>query len=179
MIGLAFTPEQFKTLLAMIYIANTIANGHREKEYLKEYDDLEQYIFSRAGAAGFPAATWTHKVSGADADNVPHEEHHPPSRLFENDQAIIKLIDEYDHAMLDALLAERLSERDIERECGPSAKSRMAVDDYDDLLDRHAEAYEEEFEQFGLARLAVVKELPNTNVKKEAGGEAPQRKTGQ
>src|SRR3989338_3695271 len=71
MIGLAFTPEQFKTLLRMIYIANTVANGHRDEEILKEYDDLEQYIFSRAESAGLPAATWRHEGGGGARPSRP------------------------------------------------------------------------------------------------------------
>ncbi|OGZ16217.1 MAG: hypothetical protein A3H76_03835 [Candidatus Lloydbacteria bacterium RIFCSPLOWO2_02_FULL_54_12] len=174
MVGLALTPEQFKALLRMIYVANTVINGHREKGYLKEYDDLEQYIFSRAGAAGFPAATWSHKTSdigseSADGDlsevSSQEEEHHHPSRIFENDRELVALMDEYDRAMVTEFLAETLAERDIERKHGPAAKTRMPEKDYEELLDCYAEAYAEEFQKFGFGRMVVVKETAEAEKK--------------
>ncbi len=161
MIGLAFTPEQFKTLLAMIYIANTVVNGHREKEYLKEYDELEQYIFSRAGAAGYPGATWSHKTHGVSASASSTEEHHHPSKIFESDPLIAKIMDEYDQAMAMGILAEMLATRDIEQKYGPGAKERMVAEEYDALFEHIAEEYETEFERFGLAKVSVAKEGRN------------------
>lgn len=157
MIGLAFTPEQFKTLLQMIYIANTVVNGYREKDYLKEFDDLEQYIFSRAGAAGFPAATWRHEAPGVDAVGRAGEEHHHPSRIFESDPKINKIMDEYDQTMAMGILAEMLAARDIEQTYGPGAEARMTEKDHDALLDRYIGEYEEEFRRFGFNRLLVMK----------------------
>ncbi|MEK7118492.1 MAG: hypothetical protein AAB869_02670 [Patescibacteria group bacterium] len=157
MIGLAFTPEQFKTLLKMIYVANTVANGHREFEYVKEYDELEQYIFSRAKAAGFPGATWSHKADGdMDPTGSPREHHHPSS-IFENDLELTRLMDDYDNAMLMPLLAEKLAERDIERTHGPAAKTALSEKDYDELFDLFADLYENEFEKFGFEQLVLAK----------------------
>lgn len=149
MIGFAFTPEQFKTLLNMVYIANTVANGGSE-ELNKKYDDLEQYIFSRAKDAGVPGATWSHKAGG--------DKHHHPSQLFEKDPEINTLLDKYDSAVAIATLSEMLAERDIERKHGPAAKTLLPQKHYDELFDLYAEQYEEEFEKFGLGRLVIVKE---------------------
>lgn len=167
MIGLAFTPEQFKALMRMIYVANTVINGHRDKDYLKEYDDLEQYIFSRAKAAGFPAATWSHKAGSEDSMGSPQEEHHHPSRIFENDPELTGLMDEYDHTMLGELLAEMLAERDIEQKHGSTAKTQMPAKEYDALFALYAEAYAEEFHKSGFGRLVIAKEQEGQPVKVE------------
>jgi hypothetical protein len=147
MIGLAFTPEQFKTLLRMVYISNTIVNGHRDETFVTEYDDLEQYIFSRAESAGFPAATTRH----ATTDGA----HHHPSRLFEHDPEVNSLMDEYDARMMIELLSEKLAERDIEQLHGPDAKTKMPDVDYVTLLDAISGNYEKEFEEHGLLHLGV------------------------
>ena len=150
MIGLAFTPEQFKTLLKTVYLANTVVNGQREEGYRREYDDLEQYIFSRAGDAGFPAATLKHKALG--------ETHHHPSRIFENDPELNKLMDEYELSLLVEHLSLLLAERDVEAEHGPEAKSKMPEKDYEESLELHIERYEGEFNEFGFSRLVIKKE---------------------
>lgn len=148
MIGLAFTPEQFKVLLRMIYIANTVANGHRDADYLKEYDELEQYIFSRAKDAGFPAATWRHKIA--------EEEHHHPSQIFEDDVEVGNILDEYDTHVAFAFLAERLAERDAERKYGADAKERTPVSDYEELIEEIAGGYRKEFEDHGFTNMRVA-----------------------
>lgn len=131
----------------MIYIANTVTNGHRDSDYLKEYDELEQYIFSRAKDAGFPAATWRHKIA--------EEEHHHPSRIFEDDPEMGNILDEYDTHIAFELLAERLAERDIERKYGPNAKDRMPADDYEELLVEIEDAHTKEFEEHGFANIVI------------------------
>ncbi len=148
MIGLALTPEQFTTLLRMVYIGNTVANGHRtEEDFIKEYDDFEQFIFARAKEVGFPAATWRHEVDGV--------EHNHPSLIFENDEVLAKIIDEYDLAMSMEVLAEKLSERDVEEVHGPNAKDRMPEKDFEDLLLEKEEAYERIFLTEGFDGVSV------------------------
>lgn len=154
MIGLALTPEQFKTLLRMVYIANTVVNGHRDLDFKAQYDDLEQYVFSRAKDAGYPAATSRHKLAG--------EEHHHPSRIFENDPEVNKLMDEYDlHIMLE-LLSEKLAERDIEVLHGKDVKEKMPEEDYENLLEERADMYDTEFLLRGLTNLALKTEATIT-----------------
>ncbi len=149
MIGLALTKEQFKTLLNMVYVANTVANSHREEgEFLKDYDDLEQYVFSRAKEAGFPGATERHKID--------EEVHHHPSVTFEHDIEVNKLLDEYDTLSAIELLAEKLAERDLETKYGPNAKDRMPATDYDELLEERSQLYEREFAESGFTRVQIV-----------------------
>lgn len=147
MIGLAFTPEQFKTLLRMVYIANTVVNGYRDLDFEAEYDELEQYVFSRAKDAGFPAATSRHKMAG--------EEHHHPSGMFENDPEMNKLMDEYDiHIMLE-LLSEKLAERDLVVLHGKDVMKKMPEADYENLLEERADVYDREFIAHGLANFVI------------------------
>lgn len=152
MIGLALTPEQFQTLLRMVYIANTIANGHRDTDFLGDYDDLEQLVFSRAKDAGFPAAVQRHKAEG--------EEHHHPSQLFENDVELNKILDAYDEQVMIKLLAEKLAERDIEDQFGVTAKESMPLPDYDELLEEYTLRYENEFLVNGVLNLTVRSDTP-------------------
>lgn len=148
MIGLALTPEQFKILLRMVYIANTVANGHSEEgEFLKDYDDLEQYIFSRAKEAGFPGATERHKVD--------EEVHHHPSPMFENDAEVNKILDEYDTRATFEFLGEKLAERDLEKKYGPHAKDRMPAKDYEEILTERTEEYILEFDDFGFTKIHI------------------------
>ena len=149
MIGLALSPEQFKTLLRMVYIANTVVNGHRDADFAAEYDDLEQYVFSRAKDAGFPAATSRHQLAG--------EEHHHPSTAFDNDPEVNALLDQYDiHVMLE-LLAEKLAENEIESKFGPNAKDKMPSTDYENLTEEFAESFSKEFVANGFKNIVVKK----------------------
>ncbi len=148
MIGLALTKEQFKTLLNMVYIANTVANSRREEgEFLKDYDELEQYVFSRAKEAGFPGATERHKVD--------EEVHHHPSLSFEHDPEVNKLLDEYDVACALELLSEKLAEHDLEKKYGPNTKDRMPSKDYDELLEERTLEYQHQFEDHGFTKVRI------------------------
>jgi len=147
MIGLALTPEQFTTLLRMVYIANTVANAHRDEDFLKDYDELEQYIFARAKESGFPGATLKHKIGD--------EAHHHPSPIFENDTELNKLLDDYDAHIAFEVLAEKLAERDIEKAHGPHADNRMPAKDYETLLEERIAEYEKIFLNDGFTRIRV------------------------
>ena len=148
MIGLALTPEQFKILLRMVYIANTVANGHRDDaDFLKNYDDLEQYIFSRAKEAGYPAATVRHEIDG--------EEHHHPSLIFEGDLEVNMLLDGYDLDITIETLSEKLSERDIEKKYGPNAKDKLPPKDYEEILTEVSDEYQKFFLENGFKHIYV------------------------
>jgi sarcosine oxidase delta subunit len=147
MIGLALTPEQFKILLRMVYMANTVANAHRDEGFLQEYDDLEQYIFSRAKEAGFPAATWRHKIGG--------EEHHHPSLVFENDTEVNELMDAYDLEVTLLVLAEQFALKEIEGTYGENAKESMPEKDYEELLEETAMRYEKILSRDGFKNITI------------------------
>ncbi len=148
MIGLALSPEQFQTLLRMVYIANTVANGHRDStDFLKGYDDLEQYIFLRAKEVGFPGATSTHQIDG--------EEHYHPSRVFEGDREVNLLMDMYDMHVAISVLSEKLAERDMRMKHGVNVKDGMLADDYEALVNEISREYEARFLERGFDDIFV------------------------
>ena len=147
MIGLALTKEQFKTLLNMVYVANWVANGRRlDEEYLTEYEEMEEYIFSRAKEAGFPDAAYKHKTDDRG-------EHFHPSRAFEFDREIERMIAEYDEETFFDELAERFAILELEKTFGKDAKKKLDPEEYRVELDTLMEKYDEEIVERGVARL--------------------------
>lgn len=147
MIGLALSKEQFKTLMKVVYIANWVANGRRsEDEYLGEYEELEQYVFSRAKDAGFPDAAYKHKTNEKS-------EHYHPSRAFEFDRAIEQILRDYDEETFFDELADRFAARDMEEEYGKNAKEKLSPEEYADVFDALSAKYDEEIVENGIARL--------------------------
>lgn len=148
MIGLALTKEQFQTLLRVVYIANTVVNGQREAGFLREYDELEQYIFSRAKDAGFPGAVLRHTAEG--------ETHHHPSLLFDHDIEVNRLMDEYDAGVLLDLLPEKLAERDMDALYGPGRAEQLSEKDREFLKQELEQKYKDEFLAHGFSRLTLT-----------------------
>lgn len=142
MIGLALTKEQMATLLKMVFIANTIANDNADGEAIDraDFEDLEQYVFSRAKEV-FPMAVYQHKAG--------EEEHHHPSVIFENDPDISGILDEYDTHAAVSVISEKLAERDIATEFGKNAKDQMSMENYVSLLEDKATHYEDLFVTHG------------------------------
>jgi hypothetical protein len=142
MIGLALTKEQMATLLKMVFIANTVANdsGTEGEISRADFEDLEQYVFSRAKEV-FPMAVYQHKAGEA--------EHHHPSVIFENDPDINGIMDAYDTRAATGVLSEKLAEHDIAQEFGKNAKDQMSAENYISLLDDKALHYEELFAAHG------------------------------
>ncbi|HSE35336.1 MAG TPA: hypothetical protein VLB83_04405 [Candidatus Paceibacterota bacterium] len=148
-VGLAVTREQFKTLLKAVYLANWIANGRRDDEdMLLEFDALEQYIFSRAKDAGFPDAVYRHKTD----EGV---EHFHPSRAFEFDRELDRIVKRYDDLTFWDELSERFAERDMERMYGADVKSKMDPQGYQRELDDLVAHYDEESELHGIDRYKI------------------------
>lgn len=148
-VGLALTREQFKTLLKAAYLANWLANGRREDEqYLIEFDALEQYVFSRAKDAGFPDAVYRHKTE----EGV---EHFHPSRAFEFDRELDRIVKHYDDLTFWDELSERFAERDMERLYGPDVKVKMDPQGYQREVDDLVAHYDEESERHGIDRYTI------------------------
>ncbi len=147
MVGLALTPEQFKTLLKMVYVANWVANGRRDGEdFLPDYEELEQYVFSRAKEAGFPDAAYKHKT------DEKHEHFHP-SRAFEYDRELDRIIAEYDEETFLDLLAERFAERELKKLHGANAKKKLSPEDYAEELEHLVALYDDEIAERGIEKL--------------------------
>ncbi len=149
MIGLALTNEQLATLLKMVYVANTVANGpFGDRISRKDFDDMEQYVFSRAKDV-FPMAVYQHKVEEGD-------EHHHPSLIFESDPDVNALFDQYEEYVARMVMAEKLAERDIEHEFGAHAKDQMSAAQFEELVADRSTLYEELLETHGLKILEIA-----------------------
>lgn len=149
MIGLALTNEQLATLLKMVYVANTVANGpFGDRVSRKDFDDMEQYVFSRAKDV-FPMAVYQHKADEGD-------EHHHPSVIFESDPDVNALFDQYEEYVARMVMAEKLAERDVEREFGVHAKDQMNAAQFEELVAERSTEYEELLEEHGLKVLEIA-----------------------
>lgn len=147
MIGLALSKEQFKTLMKMVYVANWVANGRRtEENFLPDYEELEEYVFSRAKEAGFPDAAFKHKTEDRG-------EHFHPSRSFEFDRELERVIADYDEETFFDELAERFAERAMRARFGANAKTKLSPEEFAEEFGQLVDKYDEEIMEHGLARL--------------------------
>lgn len=149
MIGLALSVEQLAILLKMIYVANTVANSPSEGLVSRaDFDEIEQYIFSRAKDV-YPMAVYQHTSGG--------ERHHHPSLVFESDPDVNALMDQYEEYVTRYVVAEKLAEKDVEREFGVMAKDKMSVEQFEDLVEERALEYRKTLETrgFGALRLDI------------------------
>jgi hypothetical protein len=147
MIGLAFTDEQFGALLKMIYVANTVGNSPSEGMVLrKDFDEIEQYIFSRAKDV-FPMAVYEHKEGS--------EKHHHPSLVFESDPDVNALMDQYEAYVTKYVISEKLAERDVEVEFGLHSKDKMSSEQYEELVEERALEYRKILETKGFRSLRL------------------------
>ena len=142
-----FNQKQFATLLKMAYIANWVVNGVRSgakgDERIKEYADLEKYIFSRAQDFGLEDYV---DIESGDIF---------PSREIEEGEPR-DLIDYYDEEVLWEELAHRLASRDFYNDYGRETIENMGVKERIKKNHPYLEKYWEEFDNYGLKRLEVV-----------------------
>lgn len=103
-----FSKKQFLTLLKIIYLGNWLANAHRTGEYhdkhIKEYEDMEDYIFSFAKQFGYEEY-----IDDDDSDKGKYY----PNRKFDEEINLYELIQEYDEESFWEELPERLGQRDF------------------------------------------------------------------
>ncbi len=146
------TKEEYKVLLDMIYAGNILLNGMRsQEEKLKEYSDLEQWIFSNAKSYGVE-------------DVVEYDEEYEeyiPTRTYEEEE-LNEYIDEYETRVFWEELTMRLARRDALNYAGDVDQdiTKAALRDMQDKLE---EKYEEELEANGIMNLKVVTWENNNN----------------
>ena len=151
-IGLAFTKEQLATLLKMVYVANTVANGpFGDGISRKDFDDMEQYVFSRAKDV-FPMAVFEHKAEEGD-------QHHHPSLIFESDPDVNALFDQYEEYVARMVMAEKLAEKEVEKEFGIHAKDQMNAAQFEELVAERSTRFEELLESNGLKILELPQRI--------------------
>lgn len=130
---IALTPKQYKALVNLVYMGDWLANSLRDPaDIVKEYRDVSELVYSRAKDAGLEAYV--------EKDMEPVLEPH---------------IEEYDEENFWEKLESRLSARDLERQFGREAVSKMSLEEYFKNLRTHEERYAEAFEKNGLSDLVL------------------------
>jgi hypothetical protein len=144
------TKQQFKTLLKMVYLGNWLANAQRdgsnENSHLKEYEEIENYIFSFA------------KQFGLD-EYVDDEESKKgkfyPTRVFEEETDVQKLIEEYDEETFWDELIDRLGDRDFWRHYSKDEIQKMTQEERFEKLYEFIDKWADEINEHGIERLKI------------------------
>ncbi|MFH1938305.1 MAG: hypothetical protein ABIJ60_02100 [Patescibacteria group bacterium] len=107
-IKISFTKKQFEILLKLVYLGNWMANANRtgalDDPMKKEYEEIDNYIFSLAKQFGLDEY-----VDDEDAaDNRFY-----PTRKFEEETDVNQLHEEYDEEIFWAEIIDRLGDRDF------------------------------------------------------------------
>ena len=132
--NIELTKQQFRLLLDMVYIGNWILNSSRGQDRIKDYDDLESFLFTQCLKNDMPSVTQIRNGRAV------------PSAAFA-DGGIHEAIMDYEDAVFFEILAEELARRDMQNE-------GISQDDYEELMQRINE-YIEEFDENGLENLSV------------------------
>ena len=143
-----FTKEQFESLLKSVYLGNWVANAHRTDDMIKEYEEIEDYIFSHAKEFGFDEY-----VDDEKAD----EGKFFPTRIFEEETDIQKLIEEYDEETFWDEVIDRLASRDLFRQYSRVELEKMDGNERMEKLGILEEKWAEEINESGIERLEVSK----------------------
>lgn len=156
MLEIKFTGEQYKTLIKTIYLGNWIVNSIRvgKEEIVKEFDDLEQYIFSFCG----------HKdVDVKDlVEYADKFKRYFPTAELEMETDVRQYLEEYENEIFWDELADKLARRDIIRRHGKDVVMKMDKDKRFRELNEIADKYETELENYGIERLKIDEEMKVT-----------------
>jgi len=140
------TPDQFKTLLKVAYLARWIAT-YRNAEDLEEYVSLEDYLFSLAEECGFERfAEYNEEIDG-----------YVPSYEFEEETNIREMINEYEDSVFWDQLISRLVYRDLLRTFGEENLKNLDREEILKIQESIVRSYIQEFSKNGIENLEIVK----------------------
>ena len=131
---LKLTDKQFRYLLDLVYIGNWVINSTRENDRIREYDQLESYIFSHC--ADMKMSKLIELYEGEII----------PSRAFA-EGGIHEAIANYEDVTFYEILAEELALRDMDGQ-------PMTRENYGELMER-MDRYLGEFEENGTDHITV------------------------
>lgn len=150
------TQKQFLSLLKVVYLGNWMANANRAKNKAKDYEAIEDLIFSYASS--FDLSRFVdHEPSDGDK--------YFPTRDFEENTDVHKFHEEYDEETFWDELCDRLGERDFYRKYSPEEIRKMSREDYFVKFQKCVTAWEIEMENEGLERLEIVQKSPYYDAK--------------
>lgn len=141
-----FTNEQYLVLMKAVYLGNWMANAYRIDDKKKEYEGIEDYIFSFAPKFGLKKF-------------MDHEEteRYFPTRAFEEETEVHELHEEYDEETVWDELANWLGERDLFERYSEAEIKAMSRDEYFVKKSEYVAVYEEEFGKHGMERVRIEK----------------------
>jgi len=141
------TKKQFETLLKLVYLGDWLANANRVgqngDERIKEFDELEEYLFSFAKEAGLERFIEFDK------------EFHGFFPTLELENAMWRYIEEHDEEPFWDELFERLSERDFFRKYPEAEVARMEMKERFEREEPFRERWDKELRDYGIERVGV------------------------
>jgi hypothetical protein len=143
-----FSKEQFLNLLKIVYLgnwmANAIHNNSKEDPHNKDFEEIENYIYSFAKEFGFE------KYFEYD----PKLKRYFPTNEF--DVLVQEYIDEYDdHAFWDELFY-RMSDRDFNRAYSNKKISEMEQLERFEKEEPFRNKWDKEINEHGIERLDII-----------------------
>ena len=128
------TRQQFRYLLDLVYIGNWVLNSTRDKDRIKEYDQVEALVFSHC-----LQEKMTKLVELYQGELI-------PSRAFA-EGGIHDAIEQYEDIVFYEILAEEMALRDMDGE-------PLTRENYSALMER-IETYLSEFDRHGTDHISV------------------------
>ncbi|MBU2592256.1 hypothetical protein KKD61_02250 [Patescibacteria group bacterium] len=151
-----FTKKQFLSLMKAVYLGNWMANAWRIKGRVKDYERIEDYIFSLAPRFGLDRCM-DHEESDGDR--------YYPTSYFEEETDVDRRHEEYDEDTFWDELAERLGERDFFEKYSIEEIKKMPREE---RFTKHCECVDlvnKEIEKRGLKRMRITKSVKNDRTK--------------
>ena len=135
---------EFLSLLKIVSLGETMANGYRVDDRIQEYIDIEQIILKLAEREGFHEFVEHDPKLGA---------HFPTATL---DEMTSELVVEFEEDSFWEEAADRLAVRDMAREFGERKLKKMPRVRFGLERLKRANEYHSEFENYGIDRLEIV-----------------------
>ena len=147
-ISIVFTKQQFFTVMKAVFLGNWMANGYRVDDLRKDYEQVEDYIFSLAPKFGLDKFMDHEKFDG---------DRYYPARVFEENTDVHRMHEAYDEESMWDKLAEGLGERDFFEKYTEAVIKHMSRDERFTKRTECIVIYEIEFEKYGLRRIRIRK----------------------
>lgn len=145
-----FSREQFFVLLKTVYLGNWMINANRdggaEDPHKKEYEEIEDYVFSFAKRFGLDEY-----VDDEDAKNGKFF----PTRKFEEETDVHELHEEYDEETFWDELIDRLGDRDFHKNFSKEEILKMNQDERFEKLYEFIDKWADEISENGIEKLEI------------------------
>lgn len=136
-VNLELSNKQFRRLVDLAYIGNWILNSARGADRIREYDEVESFLFEECLKNGFIELAESHEGKAV------------PSNAFVSG-GIHEAIMDYEDASFFDILAEELARRDLQTE---------GMDSDPEEVNRRIAEYIAEFERNGIENINVQMEF--------------------